>query len=391
MVNESRRRFLKHGAATIAGASLIASVGSAAADSGVDPLVLKGTPDRPISVDHIETRREEYLRNHLEGRSDTLDEVVVGTPTVSETEFVAGYGLAFENGAPVELVRPVSEPEDVDRPVEPIEVAVEDQETNDPIDAAHESVDAFASRHSDGSVSASSSAFGTEPSWDFLGWVQLENQATWTFEPWGRNEETVTCGEIEVKAEVYRGPEKNDGSALWVGKLVSQQWPGKVVSSNDLAETYRNSGLFMSQDWYEGHDEGLELTEFGPKIDKTAKLDWSLTVGASKGGPDGGITASYDVPRMRRTNVSKNDRSVAHDYGYPSEPWEPSSKASRQRVQVENIGEFVLRPPTRQRDTLFGLEMTGEFESVRSGSRAGPSYPSKSTGVNADISVFDLA
>jgi hypothetical protein len=134
------------------------------------------------------------------------------------------------------------------------------------------------------------------------------------------------------------------------------------------------------------------MTEFGPKIDKTDDFDWSLTVGASKAGPEGGITASYDVPRMRRTNVSENDRSVAHEYGYPSELWERSSKASRQRVQVENVGEFVMTPPTRQQSTLFGVKMTGEFESVRTGGGSiGPQYPTKQINLGADVSPLDLA
>jgi hypothetical protein len=148
----------------------------------------------------------------------------------------------------------------------------------------------------------------------------------------------------------------------------------------------------MSQDWYEGHSEALEMTEFGPKIDKTAEINWSLTLGASKAGPQGGITASYDVPRMRRTNVSENDRSVAHEYGYPSGTLERSSKASRQRVQVENIGEFVMTPPTRHQRTLLGIEMTGEFESIRNGGGfVGPDYPSKQVSVGADVSPLDLA
>jgi hypothetical protein len=386
MIDESRRRFLKHGAATIASASLIGSVDSVTADSGVDPLVLKGTPDRPISVDYIEKRREAYLREHLKGRSDTLDEVVVGTPSVSEDEFLAGYGLAFENGAPVEFIRPVSALENNGW------TAQDNQERGtDAIGAAHASVDSFAARHSEGTVSTSSRA-GTEPTWDFMGWIELENQARWTYAPWGNNEQTVVCGKISIKAEVYRGPAKNDGRALWVGKLVAQQWPGHVISSDKLAQTYRNAGLFMSQDWYEGHSEALEMTEFGPKIDKTAEINWSLTLGASKAGPQGGITASYDVPRMRRTNVSENDRSVAHEYGYPSGTLERSSKASRQRVQVENIGEFVMTPPTRHQRTLLGIEMTGEFESIRNGGGfVGPDYPSKQVSVGADVSPLDLA
>lgn len=174
MVNESRRRFLKHGAATIVGASLIGNVGSVAANPGVDPLVLKGTRDRPLSVDDIDSRRREYLREHLAGRSDTLDEVVVGRPDIPADEFVAGYGLAFQNGAPVEFVRPVSDPEYSSWTGDRNNIDVEDQETDDPVEAAHNSSDAFASRHSDGSVSTSSRAPGTEPTWDFLGWIQME-------------------------------------------------------------------------------------------------------------------------------------------------------------------------------------------------------------------------
>lgn len=163
MVNESRRRFLKHGAATITCVSLIGSMGSVAADPGVDPLVLKGTRDRPLSVDEIDSRRREYLREHLAGRSDTLDEVVVGRPDIPADEFVAGYGLAFKNGAPVEFVRPVSDPEYSSLTSDRNNIDVENQETDDPIEAAHESIDEFASRHSDGSVSTSSRAPGTEP------------------------------------------------------------------------------------------------------------------------------------------------------------------------------------------------------------------------------------
>lgn len=389
----NRRRFLKSSAGAISTVGVLSNtVGSVVANQGVDPLVLKGTRNQPVSVNQIDARRQEFLRNQLADRSDTLDEVVVGTPDISEGEFVAGYGLAFQNGAPIEFIRPVSKPDKDTLIAGQTDTNSENQNDYDPVDTAHESVEAFADRHADGSVTTNPRTFGTEPEWTFLGWVEMDNQAKWTYEPWGKDERTDRVGKIKIKAEVYRGPQKNDGSALWVGKLVAQQWPGKVLSPGSLGETYRNSSLFMSQDWYEGHNEGLEMTEFGPEIDKEGKLDWSLTLGASSGGAEGGITASYDVPRMSRTNVSKDDRSVAHEYGYPSEFGEQSSKASRQRIQVENIGEFELTPPTQQHDTLFGLEISGDFESIQNNDTGvGPSYPSKTTGVNADISVFDLA
>lgn len=388
MIDESRRRFLKHGAATIAGASLIGSVGSVAADSGVDPLVLKGTPDRPISVDHIEQRREEYLRNHLEGRSDTLDEVVVGTPIVSETEFVAGYGLAFENGAPVEFVRPVSEPEDADWLAVPNDVEVETQETNDPVDAAHESVDAFASRHSDGSVSTNSGAIGPqqEPKWDLIGVIELENTVRLTVDT--DRKRTKRAGKIDLAAEVYRGFENNEGRAYWTGKLIAKQWPGTDL--NPGWGDYYNLETVMGQDWSAGptRSSDLDLIKHAPNTNKTSDLDFSFTIGGGTSGGQSGITASYDVPYMRRVDESRPDRSVAHKYGYPSDEWwnDAPSKASQQNIQVENIGEFLMFPPSQGYESLCDIRMEGVF-----GHPEMDFWPDRSATVSASVSPFDLA
>lgn len=383
-----RRRFLKSSAGAIATFGALSNiVGSAVADSSVDPLILKGSRSEPLSVEKIESRRREYLREHLAGRSDTLDEVVVGTPDVTGDEYVAGYGLGFRNGVPVEFIRPVSGSESITIMDSDGGSLVDTSGTTDPVDDAHASVDEFASRLSDGSVSANSGTVGPhqEPKWRYMGVVELENTAWSTVEIWG-DKQTKAAGKIDLALEVYRGPENNKGRAYWTGKLIAKQWPGTVLDNG--WRVHHNLETFISQDWSAGptRTDELDLIKHGPSTNKTSDLDFSLTVAGGTTGGQLGITASYDVPHMRRIDESQPDQSVAQKYRYPSKFWEQCSKASGQDIQVENIGEFRMFPPSKGYESLLDIKLQGAFEDPKT-----PNWPNERTSVSASVSPFDLA
>lgn len=102
-----RRSFLKATAATIGTAVVPTTV---AGKNTPRPVGLKGNKRRPVKRKHIENARAEVLESKTDWSQNAGKAAVNGRP-IPEDGYLAGYAIAVENGAPVEVIHRVSEPQ----------------------------------------------------------------------------------------------------------------------------------------------------------------------------------------------------------------------------------------------------------------------------------------
>ncbi|WP_154552134.1 hypothetical protein [Halorhabdus sp. CBA1104] len=103
----NRRGFLKATAATIGISSIPLTV---SAESKPDPVGVKGTYRRPVKQKHIENAREQALHAAPNVSSDT-DQVVLAGDPIPDNGYLAGYAVVVADGAPIEQIFRVSEPQ----------------------------------------------------------------------------------------------------------------------------------------------------------------------------------------------------------------------------------------------------------------------------------------
>lgn len=108
--NANRRTFLKLSATTAGSLILPSTVSGKSKPRAVG---LKGNHDRPVDRGRIEDARSEILGGVSAQSSSDL--AFVADDPVPEDGYLAGYALTIKNGAPVEMIQTVSEPQPIEK------------------------------------------------------------------------------------------------------------------------------------------------------------------------------------------------------------------------------------------------------------------------------------
>ncbi|WP_135666104.1 hypothetical protein [Halorhabdus rudnickae] len=110
MMQFNRRTMLKSCGTAITGFGVL--MGGAKAKSGaLNPQIVKGTADKPIQENQIQRVRE-TIRKKLSSNTSSVSEIAVsGNPVPTDGKLV-GYGIAVENGAPIEVIKCINDPVD---------------------------------------------------------------------------------------------------------------------------------------------------------------------------------------------------------------------------------------------------------------------------------------
>ncbi|WP_275882369.1 hypothetical protein [Halorhabdus sp. BNX81] len=100
---------MKATAATIGISSIPVGV---SAESTPEPVGVKGTRRQPVKQKHIDNARTQALDGIENGASET-DQIVLASDPTPEEGYLAGYALVVKNGAPIERIFRVSEPQPI--------------------------------------------------------------------------------------------------------------------------------------------------------------------------------------------------------------------------------------------------------------------------------------
>lgn len=174
----SRRSILKKGGATIAGVGILSQTGSGATPTP-RPEIIKGDRGKPIRQSQVR-RAQERIHRRLSNRDDSPPEIALRQDPVPDDGELVGYGLAVENGAPIEVTKTVPDPTPLSElPVSNKPVQVQEprrrrrsrgadpeqrrelarekirqhaakQEERDRVNIAHSELDRFRKQHSEG-------------------------------------------------------------------------------------------------------------------------------------------------------------------------------------------------------------------------------------------------
>ncbi|MFC7131238.1 hypothetical protein [Haloferax chudinovii] len=269
-----RRGFL----ASIGASFLASGIASATGTSTPTQLavVLKGDRKQPIRQKHITQARAEFLQQHGldDGTKFALRSFAGGS-----SKRIIGYGIAIDNGVPVESVYTIPSPEqlipaDTDGP-EKTDVSTkrtsEFTSISDSISQFHSDLDTFADGNRDPVVdSVSSSQTPTtqlaepEPGWVKQGEI---NEATAVY--WNFHGENIQVGRIDLDTEVWKsGDETRDYEDKYACALRGEMWPSPSIDHLNTPSIFRNEGSHLIQDWDRTSMGSPTITESSPDTEK---------------------------------------------------------------------------------------------------------------------------
>ena len=136
-------------------------MGGVKAKSGtLNPQIVKGKANKPVQKNQIQRVRE-TIRKKLSSNTSSVSEIAVsGNPKPTDGKLV-GYGIAVENGAPIEVIKCINTP--VDKEQDKKSISLQQRQTlqkipekaksvdvEDRVEKVHRDLDRFRRKHEEG-------------------------------------------------------------------------------------------------------------------------------------------------------------------------------------------------------------------------------------------------
>lgn len=369
MIENSRRTFLKS-TGVVVGTSGIPSSSTTAATNNA--MGMKGTLKNPLKGKGIAKERKKFFKRNKH-RLESPDSVATHSFEGNDDKLVAGYGLAIDNGIPVEEIYYVPDFESTSETSITTESSPEvpERSLRQNVNHFHDKIDQFVAskkqRTSDYSTDGltTNSVASPEPGWNKQGEI---NQYTPVYYTYIDGSSTEQVARIDLDTEIWKsGDEVRSDQDKYACPIHGEMWPSMTLDHVNPRKGFRNWSSDLIENWkYTTMDDTTgapSITDYDPTRPKEESINMTLTV-TSAGGAS--LSIDWDAPFIGREDQSQPDESVFTHFYYPTNI--DGADGQREHVPLYNIGECWLDSAHESFDQILQTKFIGDFKMIGLGS-----------------------